>query len=88
MILKVVWDSDKNNFGEQLQDMIKDFSDIDLELYDMTTKNRKRGFRVMNICGATSNPFVSVYNPELLRAFYSEDNSCTIENIKLWIKNR
>lgn len=87
MLLKIVWDSNDNNFGVELQEALKD--SVDVEIYDMSTKNKKKGYRVMNVCGATKSPFVSVYNPELTKAFYTEDNSCTIQNILEYVnKNK
>ena len=79
MLLKIVWNSDNDNFGVELKEALKD--SVDIELYDMSTKNKKKGYRVMNVCGATKIPFVSVYDNELKKAFYTEDSSCSISNI-------
>ena len=79
MLLKIVWNSDNDNFGVELKEALKD--SVDIELYDMSTKNKKKGYRVMNVCGATKTPFVSVYDAELKKAFYTEDSSCSIPNI-------
>ena len=86
MILKVVWDSDCSNFGKQLEESVKDYN-VEISLYDMSSKQKKSGYKVMNVCGARKCPFVSVYNPDLVKAFYTEDNSCIIDNIIKYLEN-
>ena len=43
MLLKIVWDSNDNTFGVKLQEALKD--SVDVEIYDMSTKNKKKGYR-------------------------------------------
>lgn len=48
-------------------------------------KERKRAFSIKNIGCTKLSPFLVVYNNDkVIKAFWQEDNTFTIENIKEW----
>ena len=48
-------------------------------------KERQKAFKVKGGYGARQTPFAVATLEGPLKAFYSEDGSCTIENIIKWL---
>ena len=57
---------------------------IHIEIYDENNynKERKKALQIKSAFGARLVPFVGIYNDKkIIKGFYSEDNSCTTNNI-------
>lgn len=58
-----------------------------METYNEDVYNEKKNaWSIKNACGAREVPFVAVYvNGKIEKAFYSEANECTLNNILEWL---
>jgi hypothetical protein len=75
--LKIVYNNDCLDLINKLQDC------CDIESFNEDVfKERSKAFKLKGGYGARKTPFAVVFNEEgPVKAFYSEDNSCTFENI-------
>lgn len=84
--IKVVYDDYHESFFYDLKEIIESkYALIEvIGLHENMLKERKKAFKLKGCFGARQNPFVVFFDPENnpVKAFYSEANECTIDNIK------
>lgn len=73
---------------EDLINLLKTYPNVNLTSYNESTlKGRRKAFMLKGGYSAKLSPFVVIYdidkNP--LKAFYSEVEECTVENIKFYL---
>ena len=88
MVIKLCYNSKQDSsLYENLLDYCK-LHNIDFEFYDENySKERKKSFKVKGSCGAKLTPFCAIYCNILIKAFYTEINECTFENIKEYLES-
>ena len=86
MELTIVINNDCLSLYEELKNKI-DSNKITLKCYNEDVyKERQKAFKVKGGYGARQTPFAAVTLEGPLKAFYSEDGSCTVENIINYLK--
>lgn len=85
MLLKVTYTD--INFIKKLKSELS--SEVKLIYYsEELHKERKKAFSIKNEWGALASPFAIIYNDDKpIKAFYSEINECTIDNIINYLNN-
>lgn len=89
--IKIVYNSllEKSiNLLELLNTLEDFFSKDHIEIYDENNygKERKKALQIKNVFGAKLSPFIGIYtNKKIIKGFYSEDDSCTIDNITKYL---
>lgn len=85
-ILRVVYDDNSEKFFMELQELIKSrYTLVEvIGLHENILKERKKAFKLKGGFSARKNPFAVFFDPEdtPVKAFYSEANECTVDNIK------
>lgn len=84
MILKVVYDDNSQMLIDKLKSILSNCPLIELESYhEGLFKERKKAFGLKGSFSARLSPFAVLYNSENnpVKAFYSEVNECTLDNI-------
>ena len=84
MILKVVYDDNSQMLINKLKSILSNYPLIELESYhEGLFKERKKAFGLKGSFSARLSPFAVLYNSENnpVKAFYSEVNECTLDNI-------
>lgn len=84
MILKVVYDDNSQILIDKLKSILSNYPLIELESYhEGLFKERKKAFGLKGSFSARLSPFAVLYNSENnpVKAFYSEVNECTLDNI-------
>lgn len=84
MILKVVYDDNSQILINKLKSILSNYPLIELESYhEGLFKERKKAFGLKGSFSARLSPFAVLYNSENnpVKAFYSEVNECTLDNI-------
>lgn len=85
MELTIVINNDSLSLYEELKKQI-DPEMITLKCYNEDVyKERQKAFKVKGGYGARQTPFAVATFEGPLKAFYSEDGSCTSENIIKWL---
>ena len=85
--IKIVYNSLlENKFKPlELSNLLRAFiPNVNIEIYDehICSKTRKKALQTKNMFGAKLVPFIGVYlNKKIIKGFYSEDSSCTIDNV-------
>lgn len=76
-----------NSESDNLLALEKEFEDIEFEFYDSNHyKERKKAILLKAGYGTKLDPFLVVLeDKEPLRAFYSDVNECTYDNIKAYL---
>lgn len=84
--LTTVYDENSENYFNGLKDLVKrkyPFVEL-IGLHENTLKGRKKAFQIKGSFGARQTPFAVMVdldkNP--IKAFYSEANECTVDNIE------
>lgn len=79
MILKCAYNNSSKEIFEKLNSLFENSEFYNEDVF----KERKNAFKIKNEWGAFHSPFVILLddNKKPLKAFYSEDNSCNLENI-------
>lgn len=86
MELTIVINNDCLYLYEELKNQI-DLNKITLKCYNEDVyKERQKAFKVKGGYGARQTPFAVATFEGPLKAFYSEDGSCTVENIINYLK--
>lgn len=84
--VKVVYDDSSELFFNDLKELIEaKYALIEIiGFHENILKERKKAFKLKGGFSAKKNPFVAFFDPESVpvKAFYSEANECTIDNIK------
>lgn len=78
--LKLVYNTDSKQLLDSLN---KSLQNIEIESYlDSYYKDKRKAIQIKASCGTKLSPFAALYNDGvLIKAFYSEDNSCVADNI-------
>lgn len=86
MICKLVYNEKYNKFKEELEEICTKHK-VEFEAYDEDYhKDKRKSITIKAGCGTRLTPFVAFYiEKELVKAFYMDDNSCTIKHIKEWL---
>lgn len=85
--IKIVYNSLLENELKPLElcNILRAFiPNVNVEIYDenVCSKTRKKALQTKNMFGAKLVPFIGVYvDKKMVKGFYSEDLSCTTENI-------
>lgn len=90
MILKVVYDDDSQTLVDRLSDILPNYPFVELEAYhEGLFKERKKAFKIKGGFSARHTPFAVLINndSEPVMAFYSEANTCTIDEILKTLNN-
>lgn len=91
MTLTVCYNDNCKKFVEQLNQVIPQISsEIEIITYNEDDyKERKKSYKVKGGYSARMNPFVLILGDEkqYLKAFYSEDKGCTVDNISAFFKD-
>lgn len=84
--LKVIFNNSSIDLIEKLN---KHFSTIDIESYNEDIfKERQKAFKIKGGYGARKTPFILVLDEDgPKKAFYSEDSSCTFDNVFKYLNN-
>lgn len=85
MIVKLVFNDEE--LDNQLSNYLKD-KNITYVSYNLKYgHDRRKAFKVKGSCSAKADPFCVVYddNESICKAFYSEVNQCTFDNIKTYL---
>lgn len=81
MLLKIVTSEDIND----LKNVFSNIEHYDPNIY----KDRKKAFKLKGSYGARLDPFaVILEDGEPIKAFYSEANECTIDNIINYVREK
>ena len=87
LTFKYVYDSQSST---KLRDQLTEMAGccFNLETFDINHyKERKKAFKIKGSCSARENPFLAVYDNDLLvKAFYTEADECKFEVIIKWFK--
>nr|DAP34584.1 MAG TPA: hypothetical protein [Caudoviricetes sp.] len=88
MICKLVYNEKYESFKKDLEALCAN-NQIQFEGYDENYyKDKRKSITIKAGCGTKITPFVAFYNDkELIKAFYMDDNSCTIKHITEWLLN-
>lgn len=84
MILKIAYDDDSTSLVTELKKIVPDFPLLKLETYhEELFSERKKAFKLKGGYSARHTPFAILIddNLEPVKAFYSESNECTFEEI-------
>lgn len=90
MILKVVYDDDSQILVDNLKSVLPNYPLIELESYNESLfKERKKAFKIKGSFSARHTPFAVLINDNLepVMAFYSEANTCTVDEILKTLNN-
>lgn len=90
MILKVVYDDDSQILVDKLKSILPNYPLIELESYhEGLFKERRKAFKIKGGFSARHTPFAVLINndSEPVMAFYSEANTCTIDEILKTLNN-
>lgn len=90
MILKVVYDDNSQVLIDKLKSVLSNYPLIELESYhEGLFKERKKAFKLKGGFSARRTPFAVLVdnNSEPVIAFYSEANTCTIDEILKALNN-
>ena len=90
MILKVVYDNNSQTLVDELKSVLLNYPFIKLESYhEGLFKERKKAFKLKGGFSARRTPFAVLVNndSEPVIAFYSEANTCTIDEILKALNN-
>lgn len=89
MILKVVYDDNSQILVDKLKSVLPNYPLIELESYNEGLfKEKKKAFKIKGGFSARHTPFaVLINNSEPVMAFYSEANTCTIDEILKTLNN-
>lgn len=90
MILKVVYDDDSQILVDKLKSILPNYPLIELESYhEGLFKERKNAFKLKGGFSARHTPFAVLIDNDAapVMAFYSEANTCTIEEIMKALNN-
>lgn len=89
MKLKVVYNDNCENLISNLKEFIKDYPLIELEIFhENILKERKKAFGLKSEWGTRLSPFaILIDNENPIKAFYSDVNECTIDNISKVLKS-
>lgn len=82
MVIKLAYNNDCENLFYDLTKALPE--NVSLEAYNESLyKERKKAFKIKGGFSARATPFAVLYNDEnkAIKAFYSEDSSCTLDNI-------
>ena len=76
----------EDSFLEKLKENLPEF--VTLVAYSENKRlERKKAFALKNSWSARKTPFVLFKDADLdIKVFYSEDNSCTVENIITYVR--
>lgn len=84
--IKIAYDDSSESFFNDLKELIEaKYSLIEIiGFHENILKERKKAFKLKGGFSARKNPFVVFFDPENVpvKAFYSEANECTVDNIK------
>lgn len=90
MLIKIVIGENSTVFSNKLLAILwRDFPDITIETFNEDSyKDKKKAIMTKVSCGARLTPFVAIYNEskDLVKAFYTEVEECTIDNIINYLK--
>lgn len=80
--LKIAYNEDSKELAMKLNSEISHYPTVKLECYH-EIKNRSKAYKLKGGYGSRISPFAVLIDQDkkVLRAFYSEDNSCTYSNI-------
>lgn len=82
MTLKLVYTNDSKMLYSSIIDMLRNYPSIKLEAFNEDIfKDRKKAYKVKGAFGAKLAPFAVLIDDKPIKAFYSEANTCTIEEI-------
>ena len=90
MILKVVYDNNSQTLVDKLKSVLLNYPLIKMESYNEGLfKERKKAFKIKRGFSARHTPFAVLINndSEPVVAFYSEANTCTIDEILKTLNN-
>lgn len=90
MILKVVYDDDSQTLVNGLNEILQNYPFVELETYhEGLFKERKKAFKIKGGFSTRHTPFAVLINndSEPVMAFYSEANTCTIDEILKTLNN-
>lgn len=86
--LSIAFDENSQNFYKEMVDLIKDYTNVDMVAYhEGLLKERRKAFMLKGGYSARKTPFAVVFNLDRvpLKAFYTETDECTVENIKNYL---
>ena len=87
--IKLVYNSTSEKLYSELKEFINNSSDIQLEAYhEEYKKDRKKAFSIKSSWSTRQTPFVILENEKPIKAFYSDNNECTLSNIISFINER
>ena len=83
VLLEISYNDDSQKLVKQLQEELAKFKDVELKSYhEELFKERKKSFKLKGAYGTRLCPFaVLTIEGKPVKAFYSELNQCTVENI-------
>ena len=91
MILNICYNDKCVNFLKEITNLcLEEFPDIKILQYDENHyKDKKKAYKIKGGYSARMTPFVLLTEDDkkYIKVFYSEDNSCTIDNIIKFIKS-
>jgi len=84
--LITIYDENSENYFDSLKDLVKrKYPLVELiGFHENTLKGRKKAFQTKGSFGARQTPFAVILdlNKNPIKAFYSEANECTVDNIE------
>ena len=87
--LSIAYNNDSKDFFQAISELLKnDYSSVTLLGYNESTfKSRNKAFKLKGGWSARMTPFTLITDAEgnPLKAFYSEAEECTIDNIKFYL---
>ena len=83
LTLKLSWNDSCKWIPDLLTTLSKDYPTLTVESFNEDSmKERKKAFGLKNTWGTRMSPFVVLYDENKpIKAFYSEDDSCTFDQI-------
>lgn len=88
MILKVAYDDNSQYLVDELKKVLSKYPLVELQTYhEGLFKERKNAFKLKGGFSARHTPFAVLIDNYPVMAFYSEANTCTIEEIMKALNN-
>lgn len=89
MILKIAYDDNSEKLITELKNVLEKFPLVNLETFhENILKERKKAFSLKSEWGTRLSPFaILIDNEKPIKAFYSDVNECTIDNISKILKS-
>lgn len=91
MILNICYNDKCVDFLKEITNLcLEEFPDIKILQYDENHyKDKKKAYKIKGGYSARMTPFMLLTNNEkkYIKAFYSEDKGCTLDNLKQFLNN-